>query len=447
MDGIVLQLAQLFERVCGDVEGLARESGAIVRQRGITGSQLVQTLLFSWWLNPQATWEEMAANALVWFDVEITHQSLHEHLGPELVGLLVSLARLVFQQPLAQTPQAAPILSRFSAVLAHDATTITLPKGLSSLFPGCGHQQGESAAMKFLVQFEILTGQLTALDFDSARTADTVLGARLPTPPAGSLILCDRGFFDLRALPTWSDAGAYFLMRPITGVTVARAEGPAPAELQPLGAFLRSLPRQQTHCDLPVVLTAERFPCRLIAVRAPEAVAARRRQKAYETARRKGRTPGQDQLTLCDWFVLITNLPPEQLSVEEALVVYRVRWQIELLFKCYKSESGLARSRARTLWPRLVELAAKWLARLLEHQLLHPTGGPLCGISWTRRVRRLRSWLNRLLSCLNDTLQLTHLLTRLLNALAKLPRRRRRRKHPGTRDLLENPKLALQSLT
>lgn len=43
--------------------------------------------------------------------------------------------------------------------------------------------------------------------------------------------------------------------------------------------------------DFAVYLGAARLPCRLLAYRLPEEVVAQRRRQAYETARKKGRTP------------------------------------------------------------------------------------------------------------------------------------------------------------
>ena len=43
------------------------------------------------------------------------------------------------------------------------------------------------------------------------------------------------------------------------------------------------------------------------------------------------------RMALAAWNVVITNIPQDLLSLEEAFVLTRVRWQIELLFKLWKS--------------------------------------------------------------------------------------------------------------
>lgn len=50
--------------------------------------------------------------------------------------------------------------------------------------------------------------------------------------------------------------------------------------------------------------------------------------------------PSGRQLALCDWLVLATNVPASRLSGVQLWVVYRCRWQVELLWKRCKSQLG-----------------------------------------------------------------------------------------------------------
>ena len=95
--------------------------------------------------------------------------------------------------------------------------------------------------------------------------------------------------------------------------------------------------------DVPVFLgEKERLPCRLIAVRVPAEVAARRRQQAREKARKHGREPSKEYLELQEWTIFVTNCRARLLTWKEVVVLYRARWQIELLFKLWKSHNRVA---------------------------------------------------------------------------------------------------------
>ena len=66
-------------------------------------------------------------------------------------------------------------------------------------------------------------------------------------------------------------------------------------------------------------------------------------------------------------------MPSNKLSFDEAWVLYRARWQIELLFKHWKSVGKVDESRSAKPERQLCELYAKLLGQVIQHWSL------LCG--------------------------------------------------------------------
>ena len=83
------------------------------------------------------------------------------------------------------------------------------------------------------------------------------------------------------------------------------------------------------------------------ALRLPPAQAAEARRRARANAAKKGRQPQARTLALAEWVLIWTTLPPEVLSTATIMALYRVRWQIELVFKRLKSILNLDCLRAR----------------------------------------------------------------------------------------------------
>ena len=109
-----------------------------------------------------------------------------------------------------------------------------------------------------------------------------------------------------------------------------------------LVTWLNTLGRDTVDCQVEIGAT-ERLACRLIAYRVPPEVARRRRRKLKKTQKsKKGRQPSAAALAACDWEFMVTNLSAEMLSVQEAIVLYHSRWQIELLFKRWKPHGLIA---------------------------------------------------------------------------------------------------------
>ena len=113
--------------------------------------------------------------------------------------------------------------------------------------------------------------------------------------------------------------------------------------------------------------------CRLIAWKVPTKVAAERRRKLKLAQKKRGRSaPTKEALAACDWMFLVTNVPPEKLSAKEAIVLYRARWQIELLFKRWKSIGLVDLLNGKNDAMPMVRLWARLCAALIQHlSLIH----------------------------------------------------------------------------
>lgn len=105
----------------------------------------------------------------------------------------------------------------------------------------------------------------------------------------------------------------------------------------------------------------------------PQEVADQRRRRLKETAQRKGRAVSARTLTLAGWTILITTAPASLLSLEEALILLRLRWQVELLFKLWKSQGLVDEWRSKKAWRILCEVYAKLLGVLVQHWIVVTT--------------------------------------------------------------------------
>ncbi|MBV8554258.1 MAG: transposase [Planctomycetaceae bacterium] len=257
---------------------------------------------------------------------------------PQLVAFLRAVLARLMQSLVASTPVDTPLLARFTSVRVGDSTTVMLPADCAGEFPGCGGKSGSAtAALKIQVLWDLLTGRLLKVLIEPGRHSDATSAAIEETPPARSLSLWDLGDFCLNRFRRWTAAGAFWIARWHPGTVV----------LTPEGTPLDLVSRLRQHAwdgplDIAVLLGgAERVACRLLALRVPPEVAARRRQKAYEKAQKSGRTPTREHLQWCDWTILVTNCPRELLTWKEVVVLYRTRWQISICQTDYASSDRL----------------------------------------------------------------------------------------------------------
>jgi hypothetical protein len=184
-------------------------------------------------------------------------------------------------------------------------------------------------------------------------------------------------------------------------------------------------------------LTHQRYPMRLIAHRLPPEVAQARRERVRaDSLRRRGQEPSVETLALCDWCVLVSNASADLLTSDQALLLYRSHWQIELLFKLWKQHGRLDEWRTHNLNRIQTELYAKLLMLLVQHWLLVDTCWQFVDKSLVKAARCLRRHVPRLLAALSAPPTLRRLLTWLAHGMA-LCRVARRRKRPAFHQALD----------
>ncbi|HKF38798.1 MAG TPA: hypothetical protein VKB35_18025 [Ktedonobacteraceae bacterium] len=76
------------------------------------------------------------------------------------------------------------------------------------------------------------------------------------------------------------------------------------------------------------------------------------------------------RLVLAEWTISMTNVPLDLMSGEEALILVRAWWQIELLFKLWKRQGQIDEWRSHNPWAILREAYAKLIAMVFQHWLL-----------------------------------------------------------------------------
>jgi len=346
-------------------QAVARSSGFVTRTSKLTGALFLQLLTFGFLSNPNASLTDLVETSQD-LGVTITKQGLQIRLE-EAVPFLQAMFQqglTLFQNSLRLDLQA---LQSFSAIYLTDSSSIALPAALHSEFPGCGGD-GPDAALKIQLTFEFLHGTFTALTLQSGRSPDQVYTDDLHPIQAGALYLTDLGYFALARFQTLAAHQAYFLSRLDTQTALVDEGTHAPLEL------LTWLQTQSENLVEQPFLLGKRtlLPVRLVVARMPQAIAEQRRRTAYANARRKGRTPSAYHLEWLNWSFFITNVPSAMLTPTQVMRLYHVRWQIELIFKLWKSEAALARV-AGFRRPRILsELYAKLIGLVLTQSVMAP---------------------------------------------------------------------------
>ncbi len=360
---IISQVAQAMQVIMTETaDKLARKTNFVQRQVKVRGSNFCQTLVMGWLGKPEATLEELCQTAVA-VGLEITPQGLEQRFTKEASAFMKAELTETMGQVIKTEAVNIAVLKRFKGVYLTDSSTVSLPDGLSQIWVGCGNGQGGGkAALKLETRLDMLQGEIDGPLLVDGRTNDRK-AARAHKPLArGSLSIADLGYWKLADLEQKSLTGAYWLSRAQIQTVIYDDRG--------IRCSLADLMSKQKHnqLDMDILLGANhRLPARLIAVRVPQEVADQRRRKLKKQARDKGKTVSKARLALAEWTMFVTNTPDNLLSVPETLVLGRMRWQIELLFKLWKSHGQIDKSRSQNPWRILCEVYAKLMAMIIQH--------------------------------------------------------------------------------
>ena len=434
---IVSKVAELVQNVLGPLaEEVARDVPIIKRRRKFSASTLAQTLIWGFLAKRNPSDADLARTALL-CDVEVSPQAIEQRFTPTLVTFLKVLFLRAVEHRIQADQAVASLLQRFSAVFLLDSSSVTLPDELKVEFPGRGGSfGGGQAAVKFQVRLDLRGGTLDAVAPESGRTCDQGTPRQRDPLPAGSLRITDLGYFDTKTFRSLENQGAFWLSRLSVVTEIFTSTG------EPIQQIEDLFKGGQRFVDCTILLgKGAKHACRLVGWRVPEEVANRRRQKLDEVAREKGTPPpSRKRLDWCDWTLFVTNVSPDQLSGKEIAVLYRARWQVELLFKRWKSLGGIAEMSGSTTARRMARMWLRMLVTLLQQWFLQATGWGDGRCSYYKAwqvIRDQASQVARALGSVETLIKEIELMGRLIAKTA----RRDKRKQPGTFELLNDPSL------
>jgi hypothetical protein len=417
---------------------LGRQTGVIVRQRKFSGSSLLTTIVMTLVKNPKAAPEDYVSVAGR-LGVHVTPEAVTKRFVPRLVPLLRAFLEEAVTTMVRAKPVAPGPFGKFTHVFVGDSTTVSLPEEFAEAFPGCGGKAGTGkAAVKIQVLWELIGGALRKLVLEPGKASDAKSALVEGPVPAGSLTLLDLGYFGLKRLGELAACGGFWISRWQQGTLAFHPDG---TPLDPIEHARRSYGHGPI--DMPILLGArERVACRLVMLRVPQEVAARNRQKARQKARDCGRTATEQSLAWCDWAAYLTNCEPELLSWKEVVILYRTRWQIELLFKLWKSHGQLDKHVATQPphWQMAVVLA-KLVGAILQHWLLLVSTWDDTRRSLRKAAKVVRDRITDLLESWDDLERLEEVIEKMKRVIEATARVDYRTARPSWFQLLENPEL------
>ena len=281
-------------------------------------------------------------------------------LSPEGLNRRFNSASVAFFQTVFTTLLQAKIgaLSKISHSLAAyfehicilDSTTFQVPDRFATNYPGaggCSHKAG----VKIQLEYDLLSGEFSDVKIEPGKRSDQAYGAtRTGMIQENGLYIRDLGYFRLQDFKSIQDKRGYYLSRLKLPTKLYRKEFETvvfktkPSQLRTvyIQVYLEDImkelqPGQVYELHDVYVGSKDKLPTRIVVYRCTEEQTQKRLRDRAIREKKKGITYTERTKLLQGITVYMTNIPSEWVSKEKIYDLYSLRWQIELLFKIWKS--------------------------------------------------------------------------------------------------------------
>ncbi len=278
-------------------------------------------------------------------------EGLNQRFNPTAVAFLREVFTLLLTQKLCATKSlTSRIISVFKRIRILDATVFQLPDSFATDYQGSGGSSN-TAGVKIQLEYDLLSGQFLNVQLGPGKNNDKTYGADcLESVEAGDLCLRDLGYFDLRDLQAIHELRAYYISRFHIN-TCIYVKNPEPEYFKN-----GTLKKQTEYTQLDMVQIMEelepgetieipeayigqiqKLPTRVIIHRLTNDQTETRLKNQAVREKKKGIVMKDKSKQLMGINVYITNTSPEEVPTEYVHPLYSLRWQIEMLFKTWKS--------------------------------------------------------------------------------------------------------------
>lgn len=303
-------------------------------------------------------------------NINVSKQAIDERFTQEAYQFVLLVLNYVASKRMGS--QLAPsFLSAFNRVRIKDSTKFKLPDSLQDQYKGHGGFKKLRSAISIQFEYDLKTNMIigfsltseTRNDFEEAKEETQVI-------LEGDLLIRDLGYWSINKFKQIKSSKAYFISRLNMTIEVFDLQG----KILDFNKIYRKMKKYNLpHLELLVRLgKKDQMLVRLCISLVPDEIYQKRIKKLekqnqrYPNATIQQKTKDRYHLNL-----FVTNVPLWKLDHNAILEIYHFRWQIELIFKQWKSIAGLASITQVRAERFLCMLYAKLILILISYNFMH----------------------------------------------------------------------------
>ena len=322
-----------------ELEKLARETGFIKRSScKITGSIFFDLIVFNSSNLKKQSLNDMSIEILEKYKIHIKKQSLHERFNKNALNFLKLILEKILHQQISEDVKGVACQG-FGRILIKDSTAFQIDESLQDTYPGSGGD-GSKAAVRIQYEYDLLSGKINDLSINAFNQQDCVNSVNtIDLIKENDLVIRDLAYMNLKPLVKIEQQNAYYLSRvkSTTKIYELINEKYVEIDFKRLTMYMKK--------NIVKVLEKEvyignqmKLKTRLIIHLLPEGEVSKRLRKAKKINTKKGHgSLSKSYKARAHLNLFVTNSDPKDIPTEKVWPLYTLRWQIELVFKIWKS--------------------------------------------------------------------------------------------------------------
>jgi len=333
------------------LQRLAKEVGFVRRTSKYSGQDLVSLCV---WLSQEVAvtpLNKLCSTLEASTGVLMSPQGLNERFNPAAVQLLHDILTELLQRKIAaQTAISGVYTKHFRRIRMLDSTVFQLPDVFADKYGGAGGS-AHTAGVKIQFECDLLSGNILHLHVGEGKENDQVYGSQcIDSLEEGDVRIGDLGYFSLEDFRKIDEKEAYFLSRLKLNTRIYN-RNPMPETFRngtvkkhseyiqiDVEQFLNTLqPGETIELSEVYIGMYEKLPVRVILYRLTEQQLRTRERDIAKKEKKKGITYKARSKKLSAINFYCTNIPAEYIGTNQIHDFYSLRWQIEILFKTWKS--------------------------------------------------------------------------------------------------------------
>ena len=395
------------------LHALAVSSGFCQRNSKLRPEVFFDMLFYTVSHNDQGSLSYMVSLLESNYGVMLCKQSLNERFNKQCEAYVKAVLREVLQEGFNKLYD-VEFLPGFSRILIKDSTKFMTPSTLEEKYKSCGgdvHKRSNSS-ISIQYEYDLKSGEVTDLNITSGNRNDrTDAGATAGDMEKGDLLIRDLGYFSTPVLESCAQQEAFFLSRLDNSTNVYNASGDLISFKDTYTSMQKS---GMIEKEMSVYMGSKtKLPVRLILQRVPDEVYAKRIREKTQKSKGQGRGQLTEETKVrCRFNLFITNAGASQLSKEQVFPLYRLRWQIELQFKIWKSVFKVGSSLQKEKEHRYITLLCIKLLQIiiclqitcsLQQSVVQVKTGKIKVLSLNKSLKTLKTLLDEIFSMLRGT--------------------------------------------